>query len=852
VNREALGVAWYRFRATLHRRWGGYLTVVLLIGLVGGVAMGAVGAARRTQSAFPTVLATTDASDLDVQIGTVGGYALNAVSGAQQRAHMEEIAHLPDVEHVAAYLNLFVGPLSRNGTLALPPALQDDAVGPIGSVNDMYFDQDRVTVSEGRMADPRRDGEFVATAEAAHLLGWHLGEVIPMGAFTLQEATSADPARSKPYFRVSAKLVGIIVFPSQVVSDDVDRSPTYVLFTPALTARVARSALYPYYGLVLDHGNADVTAVEQEIIHLLPSGDSYNFHVTSVVEGQVERATEPESIALAVFGAIAGLAALLIAGQAIGRRLGADGEDLVVLRALGASPAMTMADALIGMLGAVVLGAVGALLVAVVLSPLAPIGPARRLDPSPGLAFDWTVLGTGLLVLVLGLGALSVALAYRAAPQRADRRRRLSRSPVSSLAGAAAACGLPSPAVTGIRFALERGQGRTAVPVRSALLGSVLAVGVVVATLTFGGGLRTLVTHPALYGWNWSYAIEEVGGGKVPPKTEALLDHDPDVASWTGFDFANAQIDRQTVPILLGSAGATVTPPILSGHRLEANGQIVLGAATLAQLHKRVGETVTVTYGTPKDFPVYVPPTHLLVVGTATLPAVGNSGTLHTSMGSGALLPISIEPLAFRTALTSPDPNENGPDMIAVQLRRRVAPAAGLASLQGIANAATKIMAVDPSEAGDTYVVLSVQQPAEIVNYSSTGATAVILASGLAAGAGVALGLTLVASVRRRRRDLALLKTLGFTRGQLAATVAWQASVAAVIGVVIGVPAGIALGRWLWDLFARAIFAVPDPTVPVLEVVLVAVGALVLANIVAAVPGRMAARTRTALLLRNE
>jgi ABC-type lipoprotein release transport system permease subunit len=116
----------------------------------------------------------------------------------------------------------------------------------------------------------------------------------------------------------------------------------------------------------------------------------------------------------------------------------------------------------------------------------------------------------------------------------------------------------------------------------------------------------------------------------------------------------------------------------------------------------------------------------------------------------------------------------------------------------------------------------------------------------------VALGLTLVASVRRRRRDLALLKTLGFTRGQLAATVAWQASVAAAIGVIVGVPAGIALGRWLWDLFARAIFAVPDATVPVLEVVLVAVGALLLANIVAAVPGRMAARTRTALLLRTE
>ena len=56
-----------------------------------------------------------------------------------------------------------------------------------------------------------------------------------------------------------------------------------------------------------------------------------------------------------------------------------------VLRALGASPAMTMADGLLGILGAVVLGSVLALLVAVALSPLAPIGPARTLDPGPGL-----------------------------------------------------------------------------------------------------------------------------------------------------------------------------------------------------------------------------------------------------------------------------------------------------------------------------------------------------------------------------------------------------------------------------------------------------------------------------------
>jgi ABC-type lipoprotein release transport system permease subunit len=66
------------------------------------------------------------------------------------------------------------------------------------------------------------------------------------------------------------------------------------------------------------------------------------------------------------------------------------------------------------------------------------------------------------------------------------------------------------------------------------------------------------------------------------------------------------------------------------------------------------------------------------------------------------------------------------------------------------------------------------------------------------------------------------------------------------------VPLGIALGRWLWILFAGAIDAVPLPTVPAGQVVFVTVGALALANLVAALPGRRAARTPAALVLRTE
>jgi hypothetical protein len=201
----------------------------------------------------------------------------------------------------------------------------------------------------------------------------------------------------------------------------------------------------------------------------------------------------------------------------------------------------------------------------------------------------------------------------------------------------AAAWGAPVPVVIGARLALEPGRGRTAAPVRSALLGAVLAVLIAVATLTFGSGLGTLVSHPARYGWNWNYAL--TSNFHVPPQAMALLGHDRAVAAYSGVSYANAQIDGQTVPIILASRNAQVTAPMLAGHPIEARNQIVLGAATLAQLHRRDGDTVTASYGTPADAPVYVPPTHLVIAGTATLPAIGNSQTLHTSMGTGRSSP---------------------------------------------------------------------------------------------------------------------------------------------------------------------------------------------------------------------
>ncbi len=331
-----LTIAWYRFGATFRRRWPSYLTVILLVGLVGGVAMGAIAGARRTQSSFPAYLTATDASDLEVQASSnVTSFTSHQV---EDLAH--QLAHLPQVTRVAIAPNLLVVPFGPNGR-PLPSAINNDDVSALGSENGEYFTQDRVTVSEGRMANPKSTSEMVATAEAAKLSGWHVGETVPFGAYTLgqSESPTFSFTSQKPAVRFSVTLVGLIVFSSQVVNDDVDRFPTYVLMTPALTERLRSSGVYPSFGLRLAHGSRDVPNVEKEIIKLLPEGTTYTFHVTSVAEGQVERSSKPEAIALGVFGAIAGLAALLIAGIAIARAVGAQGDDLDALRAMGARPA---------------------------------------------------------------------------------------------------------------------------------------------------------------------------------------------------------------------------------------------------------------------------------------------------------------------------------------------------------------------------------------------------------------------------------------------------------------------------------------------------------------------------------
>ena len=813
---DAFRVAWYRFRRTLRRRWTGYLAVTMLLGLVGGLAMGSVAAARRTQGAYPAYLAATNPSDLAVLTGISPAPA----SSGYDPAVIRKIAALPGVRHVASYAGLNVAILALDGH----PMPAPYSVVPLpGSLDGEYFSTDRVTVIQGRLPDRTRPDEIAIDAKGS-TGPVRVGTVGDLGFYTNAQLRQVFAGKHvTPAVRQRVRVVGAVVYSAEQTQDDIDtQRDGGALFTPALTRKlIGCCASFTETAVQLRPGTS-VANAEQAIQRILPAGFPVEFYDTSLTVAKAERAITPTSIALAVFGGIAALAALIIAGQVIGRQLRRDPADLATMRALGAGPAVTTADGLPGIFAAIVMGALLAAAVAVALSPLAPLGAIRQVYPTPGVAFDAAVLGWGAAATVVVMSGTAVVIArrrvHRTAAAGVPPYRRLGARVVS----AARALGVPVPVAEGIRLAIAPGTDRDRVPVAPAILGTVLASVVMLATITFGSSLTTLVSHPALYGWNWTFDLSSGNQTATVRKAAPVLDADPAVAAWAGIWYATASIDGRAVPVIGMTPGSPVAPPLLSGHGLRAPNEVVLGAATLAGLHKRVGDWVTVTDGGA--------PFQLRIAGTATLPSLGVAQTLHTEMGDGAVLDYRHIPRD-----TADRPNE-----ILVTLRQGT----------NVTAARERLQRLVPAELGG--VISGVQRPAEIADYRSMGAAPLVLAGALAAGAVASLWLTLAASVRRRRADLALLKTLGLTRRQLAATVAWQSTVAVAAGTLAGVPLGTAFGRYLWDLFARQISVIPEPSVPVVEVVVVIAAALVAANLVAAIPGRVAARTPAAALLRAE
>ena len=689
-------VAWYRLRLDLPRYWTSYAGLVVLVALVGGLSLGSIAGARRSESAFPTFLKGTNPSDLAIDVGTYNPKIL------------KEIAHLPQVTSIKTYVSPNAAPVTKSGHVDTHNRLFNSNFDPIASLNGLYFDQDRMTILQGRLPDPRRPGEAMVNEFAASLYWWNVCSVVRFGFFSNAQLGQNGFPTSPATRIVDVRITGIGVANTEVVQDEIDKIPSMIL-TPALTRRLVPCCIsYAWSGLTLRHGAADVPAVESSYLHLLPPGYPYYFHVTSVIENQAQQAVKPESIALAVFGLIAGLATLLIAIQLTARLVLLTTEEREVMWYLGARPWNTATDCLLGIAIALVLGAVGAAVVAVALSPLLIFGPLQSVIPASGFSVDSTVLVFGALSLLVALGAVAAALNYRSAPGARAARRSGRPLRSSRLTQAASRVDLPTPAVLGLRFALEGGRGRTSVPVRSSILASrPLAVAVVVGTLTFGNSLHTLIGTPRLYGWNWSAMLEsDAGYGNVPQAQAArLLDADASVTGWTGVDFDSLLFDGQAVPVMAGGTRVSVAPALLSGLEVDAPDQVVMGGQTLAALHKRVGDTVRVSGGSRSAV--------LHIVGVATMPTAGIGFGLHLSIGSGAFVDQSLIPPSVPALLGLSDP---GPNAILVRFAPSLSAAAAQRSLSAMVSSLNRL------EGGAAGIISFTDvRPAEITGLPSHG-----------------------------------------------------------------------------------------------------------------------------------
>ncbi len=569
----------------------------------------------------------------------------------------------------------------------------------------LYFNQDKVTI--------------VVNSFAAQLYGIRVGQVLRYGFFSNSQLGSDGLPSSPARTTIDLHVVGIVYLNDEVIEDEVDKGPA-LLATSALTRQMLGCCVtYAWSGLRLRHGSSDVAAVEREYLALLPAGDPYYFHVTSVIESEAEQAVYPESIALAAVGVIAAATTLVVGVQAISRLLRLTADDRSVMRAIGASPALTMTEGLIGILVAIVGGSLMAGVIAAAASPI-ELGPVRAVKPSAGFSMDWTAVGLGMLGFVIILSTVAVFISYLGAPHRSTTSSGWLSVRNLTARGASVVARLPVVMASGVRCALDPGRGRSTVPVRSTIAGVVLAVTLVAASLTFGDSLTTLVSHPRLYGWNWSYMLESGAGyGDIPQGQAArLLNGDASVTAWTGVYFDSLLIDGQAIPVIGATPGATVAPPLLQGHRVEAADQVVLGPQTLTQLHKHIGDTVRVSNG--GDIAT------LTVVGVASLPTVGIGFGLHLSIGSGAVVDYNLIPASARNITDLPTP---GPNAIFIRTNPRIAPTIALRSVQGIADAINSA-----TEGSTSILVYNDLLPAEIINYKTMGSTPVILATGLAGG----------------------------------------------------------------------------------------------------------------------
>jgi hypothetical protein len=273
---------------------------------------------------------------------------------------------------------------------------------------------------------------------------------------------------------------------------------------------------------------------------------------------------------------------------------------------------------------------------------------------------------------------------------------------------------------------------------------------------------------------------------------------------------------------------------VLEGRRPSGPGEVALGPQTAEAYGLGIGDDITATDHEGASH-------ELVIVGTALLPT-----TPHSSYDQGAWLTLDqLEDLAgaeIGQFAPGQDPAEDSPPILPTHLAT-VAPGADVDAV---------VEGIDAGIDSPLFDSSPTTEPIDIQNLRNVRSLPLLFAVFTLVLAIGTVAHVCASVVRRRGGDLAVLRGLGMTPRETRWALAWQATTLSVIGLVVGVPLGLVIGRGSWQLIAELTPLVFSPPTALVVLLLVAPVTVLAANLIAAWPGRRAARIRPADLLRAE
>jgi hypothetical protein len=798
-------------RLELHRRWRSLAVLALLVALATGTVLASLAGARRGDSVVQRLWSRTLPADA-------------VVLPNQPGFDWDKIRALPEVSAVSTFL------VANTPVDGIP----GDSQGFPPADNNAMTTVERPVVLQGRLANQNRVDEIVVSPNFVRTYHKGVGAPLTIHLYTPRQvnamSTGADagPPRGP---RIPAHIVGVVrsPFATDQVGSPGGMSPTAALFANYRanfvgTSAAARNNVYINALLRLRGGESALPKFRADLARVTGRNDIDVWNEADNA-AHTQKVNTFESGCLLAFGIAALVAAFVLVGQSVARYTAATVVDLQILRALGLTPRQTLVGATIGPFLSAIVGSTVGVAGAIVASKWMPIGNAATWEPSPGIDIDWAILGTGWVVvplIVLGGAAISGWLALAAGRARVSPRR-------SKVAVTAARAGMPVPVVVGVRFALEPGRGRSAVPVRPALLGAVVGVLGVLAAFTFSAGVSDAVGHPERFGQTHQLetflgenGVDYGGGPHKPSPVPRILDvvaNDRAVTAVNDARIAVAESGETSVTMYTYAPVRAALPIVLTDGRVPHGPRDVVLAPTSAQrLHAHVGSTVRFT-GSRGEYT-------LRVSGIGFVPEGSHNGYAD----GGWITPAGYNHLfigfKFHGAEIALRP---GSDVAATSTRLSKA-----------------VSSIAPVPFSPPF------RPAEISEIEDVRILPIVLGGFLLLLALGAVGHALATAVRRRRHDMAVLRALGLTRWQSRAVVVTQATVLAVVGVLFGVPLGLALARTLWRQVADYTPIAYHPPLAVWALALIVPLALILANLLAAWPGQRAARLQVGQTLRTE